>query len=954
MPPAIIAVAIATAAAGAAAAGYIALTTALIITVAATAAGALLTKTKVPSIGAYASQAERKQVLRSSTAPEVTIYGRNVMSGMMFFAEEQSGQQEKGEWLHMAFAVCGHEIQGISNIWLGEELAETYGENVQYEVHNNRQTPDPFMLANCQSWKDDMIGRGICWVRLSLKFDQEKFPAGLPNVLFEVMGKKVYDPRTNRIAWSDNAALCILDYYKTHCDVPDTDLNLNQFIQGANICDEITENHGIGRKRYTINGAFDATDAQSAVLDDLHMACAGEPTYMAGQHGLFVGAYYGPATMEIHEGQIISDVKIIPEASYSEKLNIVTGTFLDPGQKFAETDFPPVQIDSYVEEDGAEFVDDMKLRFVANEYQAQQLAQIKLNKTRVGRSLTFTMNMSGYQYRPGYYIKLFLPSLGINGQEFRINQWSMNAQNGVDITLRQEFAGIWDDAIGNPIERPDITDFPKSEVAQPINLLFTLVEIGQVVQGILSWTNIGQVAYNIVTIRQNGRVILSIQVPGSSTPLTGLLRGSYEAAVVAVSALGAHSAEAFTLLEIHAPDKPVSVEIGQGFFSITLKPKLNQITNVSTQFDFWTSGETRLNSAATDVVTKDATRAGIGQMWTSENLLNEHTYYWYVRSINAFGVSEFLEVAALVTSDIGELIDYVNEVIQDSDAFKNIQEPNKLNLEGILHDALAAKANVDSQWAVNGEISASVYKITTTVAELDKAFAQYQVIVSTELDGLSSTVSQTQKSVTDLEGTFGEFQTQVQSDLTELKDTVYDEFGQKITDLTATVATKMTSEITNDGQAKASFSLNLGVRRNGQYYGGGMGMSVEPSGGTYKVTTVFKSDNFGIYSGGDPGAFKLAFGVYNGQVFIQDAMIRDASITNAKIANASIDRGKITNYLQSDNFIPNVQGMALNFADGTVQINGNVPGQGRLALVNARIISYDENGNISAVMGQRV
>jgi predicted phage tail protein len=31
--------------------------------------------------------------------------------------------------------------------------------------------------------------------------------------------------------------------------------------------------------------------------------------------------------------------------------------------------------------------------------------------------------------------------------------------------------------------------------------------------------------------------------------------------------------------------------------------------------------------------------------WTSHNLKNGHTYYWYIRTINAFGASAFVEVA---------------------------------------------------------------------------------------------------------------------------------------------------------------------------------------------------------------------------------------------------------------------------------------------------------------------
>ena len=897
MPPAIIAAAVGIAASAAAAAGVITLTTAMVITIAASAAAALLTK--VPSLGAYTSQQERKQVLRSSSAPQVYIYGRTMTSGLLFFAEEEKGDQEK-EWVHLAITLAAHEIDAVETIYLGDEPVGAYGNLVTWELHNNRQTADPFMLEHCQSWKPDMIGKGIAWLRISLKFDQEKFPAGLPNIKIQLRGKKVYDPRTQQTAWSDNAALCILDFYKNVCNVSDAEIDLNQFIQATNISDQIVAPNSY--KRYTINGAFDLTDAQSSVLDDLHKACAGEPTYMAGRHGLLVGAYYGPATLEIHPGQIVSDVKIVPEAAYNQKLNTVTGTFTDPDQLFTEVDYPPVFVQQYIDEDGFEFTDDLKLRFVSNVYQAQQLAQLKINRTRVGRSLQFTMNLSGYQYRPGYYVKLFLPQLGINGQEFRITEWDFAPNGGVNITLKQETATVWADAIGKPIDRPDITDFPSATVPQPVNLLYTVTEIGEVVQGVLSWTNIGPYSYNIVNVRQNGKSVLSIQVPGNSTPLTGLVRGSYDVGVIAVSALGARSVEAFTQITINAPDAPVSCEVGQGYFEITLKPKLAQIQNVSTQFDFWTSGETRLSDSSTVTVETNATRAGIGQIWTSEGLKIGHTYYWYIRSINAFGSSGFLEVAALCDSDVAGIGDIIDEKLKDSDAFKSLEEPVRASIEASLNNALANNATAKGQYAQLGPIKASVITLSTTIATVDKALAEYQVITDAKFQTVDS-------DITNVEGTVSTLQQSV-ADTNQALATLQQQTTAGFNGLQATVDTKMTSVVKNDGTAKATFALNLGVNRNGVWYGAGMAMSVEPDGSSYKSTTIFKSQNFGIYSGSDPGAYKLAFAVYNGQTYIDDAMIRDASIGNAKIGGQ----------INSNNWNGNDVGWCIN-KDGWATLN---------------------------------
>ncbi|WP_425249499.1 phage tail tip protein J-related protein, partial [Enterobacter hormaechei] len=79
--------------------------------------------------------------------------------------------------------------------------------------------------------------------------------------------------------------------------------------------------------------------------------------------------------------------------------------------------------------------------------------------------------------------------------------------------------------------------------------------------------------------------------------------------------MGAESPEAYLEFSILAPPAPSRVDIEQSYFAITLYPRLAAVTNVSTQFDFWTSGETRLPNTSTSTVEGRATRAGIGTTW---------------------------------------------------------------------------------------------------------------------------------------------------------------------------------------------------------------------------------------------------------------------------------------------------------------------------------------------------
>ncbi|EHX2783725.1 DUF1983 domain-containing protein, partial [Salmonella enterica] len=569
--------------------------------------------------------------------------------------------------------------------------------------------------------------------------------------------------------------------------------------------------------------------------------------------------------------QLAGDIEIMPEVSQAERVNTIKGTFVDPQQGYTEADFPSVSVGEWVTEDGVEISQDMKLRFVTSEFQAQRLADVKLKRTRIARTMNVTLNLSGYRYRPGMYVKVNFPSIGIVNVEMRVTDWKFGVQNGVQLTLKQETADVWGDVIGKPIERPPFTQLPSGGVAQPQNLKYTVEEIGQVVQGILSWQNIGQVVYNKVIIRRNGQMVMSVQVPGAFTRLSGLPKDTYTAHVIAVNQMGAESPEGYLEFSIEAPPPPSHVDIEQGFFAVTMIPRLESITNVSTQFDFWTSGETQLSGTTAEIVEGNASREGIGTTWTSNQLQAGHTYYWYIRTINAFGVSAFVEVPALCSMDTGELMDLIDDGIQKSDAFQNVKDGVDTNLEGIMENSLANHGTVEHQYQQYGEVRADILVVKTTVATAEQGLADLSTYVQAQIGPEGS--------------------------------------------LTSAVNQKMTAEVNSDGTAKASYTLNMGIVRNGVKYNTGFGMSIEPSGNSYKSTVVFAADQFGIYSGNNPGNWQAAFFVYNGQVFIRSALIQEASI----------DFAKITDSLQSANFIPGGGGRGWNLPkSGSPEFHGKL------------------------------
>ncbi|UWG72798.1 MAG: Putative tail protein [Bacteriophage sp.] len=710
----------------------------------------------------YRSQQDRQKLLRSSAAPCSVVYGKTRTSGLLAFLEQDSDRT-----LHCAIVLANHPLEGIEDILIDGNPISSYGDLVSWELHNDRKTSDPFMGTHCPSWSPDMIGRGISWLRASFKFDPNKFPFGLPNVTLVKVGKKCYDPRISKEVYTNNAALVILDYLRTYLKCPDETINWESFKEAANICDEAVKNaDGTSERRYTINGEFDMDEAPASIMAEMLKACGADLSYVAGKYGLLVGAYYGPATMTLSEDCVCGEVKIYPEASFDKRSNTITGRFTSPTKGYSETDFPSVFVPEWIEKDGERKIIDIDYRFVTSPYQAQRVSAIFLRRARAGRIIEVTCNMRGFKFKPGRYVTMDLPSIGIVGQEMRVLEWEFTKKGGVKVKLRQD-AKEWNDATGQLPDSGDV-DIPisPSGVAQPQNFRYSVLQAGEVTHGVLAWDNVGTYAQNIVQVRKNGEIVWTAQTVEQFVRVEGLTKGSYTATVVATSYKGGVSPEAYCEFNIQAPEAPVSVEVKQGYFAITLIPHSRDLASVSTQYDFWTSGMTRLPDTSDATVTSNATRMGVGSTWTSEGLQNDKVYYWYIRTTNAFGSSQFVECAARCYTSIEDLMPQIDAEFKKTETYKELMSTLDSSIEEVENRVTELNRYMDGRvdeafqqlgdriGAVVTETTQKFEDVNGNITALDRKLVaaqnKFTNDLNTESGRLASLIETTNKATTDL------------------------------------------------------------------------------------------------------------------------------------------------------------------------------------------------------------
>ncbi|HGN2146449.1 TPA: phage tail protein, partial [Proteus mirabilis] len=112
---------------------------------------------------------------------------------------------------------------------------------------------------------------------------------------------------------------------------------------------------------------------------------------------------------------------------------------------------------------------------------------------------------------------------------------------------------------------------------------------------------------------------------------------------------GAMSAPAISDFAIQAPPAPIKVDVTSGMFSLTVSPKQGDSALLGYTFEFWFSEEKLANLSENEVITK-TNKVGQGNFWTQENLKAGHTYYFYVRTINSYGKSPFVEASGVCSA----------------------------------------------------------------------------------------------------------------------------------------------------------------------------------------------------------------------------------------------------------------------------------------------------------------
>ncbi|TCW46614.1 putative phage tail protein [Phytobacter diazotrophicus] len=339
----------------------------------------------------------------------------------------------------------------------------------------------------------------------------------------------------------------------------------------------------------------------------------------------------------------------------------------------------------------------------------------------------------------------------------------------------------------------------------------------ETVQVTATWetaTTTKKLVFELYVYAANGAVVAQFEAEQFRYEFYGLNAGSYTLGVRGRNENGMKGAEMQVSLVIGAPMAPDSVQWIPGPLQATLVPVMSVTATTDTSFEYWYAGETPI--PLTNDIEDNTQFLGRGNQWTIQNLKFDHTYYVYVRTRNAFGVSAFVEASGKPTEDFSDITDAILDEIKDSVLFKDIIEnavetsktvadlataitqnadqlaaavgANRQTAEAIIGNALAIADVVVRQSAQNGANSATFTQLREVIATETQARV-------TDVTRLEAKTDQNAAQVTQL--------TQALSDETQARATAVDTLTAQTEDNAANV-TQLTQAVSTLDSATAS------------------------------------------------------------------------------------------------------------------------------------------------------
>ena len=544
-----------------------------------------------------------------------------------------------------------------------------------------------------------------------------------------------------------------------------------------------------------------------------------------------------------------------------------------------------------------------------------------------------------------------------------------------------------------------------------LRILNTNTETVQVTATWETATTTKKLVFELYIYSADGKLVSQYETDQFRYEFYGLSSGSYTLGVRGRNENGMKGAETQVSLIIGAPKAPNSVQWIPGPLQATLVPVMSVTATSDTSFEFWYAGETPI--PLTDDIENKTQFLGRGNQWTIQKLKFDHVYYVYVRTRNAFGVSDFVEASGKPTDDFSDITDAILEDMKGSDTFKDLIEnavDSNEKIAGMANDIKQANDELEQQAQKIAQNAQDIGKVQTSVTNL-----------SSKVGGVSSSLNELEQTVATADTALGQRIDSINVSMDGMAGGVKNSAIAIIQGNLAQVAARKTLSasvagnsaqldridevIVNEKEATARSLLSLQTDVNGNKasinslnqtfsdYQQAMatqvnGITATINGHTSAITTnaqaianvngdlkAMYSIKVGLSSNGQYYAAGMGIGVENTPsgmqsqvIFLADrfAVTHQAGATvtlpfviqngqvfirDALIGDGTISNAKIGNYIQSNNYVAGSVGWRLD-KGGTFENYGSTAGEGAMKQTNQTISVRDSRNVLRVQIGR--
>lgn len=411
-----------------------------------------------------------------------------------------------------------------------------------------------------------------------------------------------------------------------------------------------------------------------------------------------------------------------------------------------------------------------------------------------------------------------------------------------------------------------------------------------------------------VTLYKDSKVVSTGNTTDLEYYFNGLEAGDYLVGVRGRDTNGMLGNESKVQMVIGTPNAPSSIIVESGFFEIKLIPHIAVPHTLNTEFEFWFSGERRIDNV--NEIESKADFLGRAKFWTKGQLKPGRDYWFYVRSVNEYGKSHFVEAKGQADDNTEAILDELDGQFMTAEAGKQLDEKLNWNTESIAELTNATYSLSTDVLRYSANAQAGITQLQQLRVSDNEAWAQDIKRVYASIDENAAEVKRAQNSIVDLNKAFAEDRTRVQARFDEQEGMIEE---------------KMQATFEQSGDGVVTHSINITIKHNGvSYNAAGQVISAQVKNGKLESFFGYNANNFAWYNPVN-GKMELFMYAKNGQFFIRDLFIEDGSITNAKIGNV----------IQSNNYLNGRPSWIIN-KNGFAEFQ-NIKARGEIEATSGRL-----------------